>query len=100
MSVVHISKQSVSGSSFVAGSGTVGTVEALLTTLSLPVLKGIVVRADSANSGTILVGAPNRAVAGYVLGAGDTTPLIPVENTDYLAIVGSGAGQNFSWFKV
>ena len=63
-------------------------------------LKGIVVRADSANSGTIIVGNPGNAVNGFILKAGDTTPVIPVENTDNLAIVGSDAGQAYSWFKV
>jgi hypothetical protein len=98
MSSVHVAKETVPG--FVAGNGTIGTTESLLTTLSLPVHKGILVKAMAGNSGTIMVGVPGNSVNGFILEAGESTPVIPVESTDSLAIVGSAVGQAYSWFKV
>jgi len=98
MSSVHVAKETVTG--FVAGNGTIGTTESLLTTLSLPCHKGIIVKAAAANTGTIMVGNPGNSANGWILEAGQSTPVIKVDSTDLVAITGSAAGQVYSWMKV
>lgn len=98
MSYTSINKESLP--SFAAGNGTVGTSEALLSASSVPVpvQKHIVVRASAANgSETITVGVPGNAAAGFVLAAGEQTPPIYIDSTDKVAVVGSAAGQDYSW---
>ena len=98
MSVVHVSKESVSG--FCAGNGSVGgTDEVKVTDLSLPVTKHLVIRADSGNGADIKVGRPGDATNGFILHAGETSPNLYVENTDDVAIIAASGTQNFSWVK-
>lgn len=90
-----IGKESVDR--FFAGNGTVGTAEAAISPVGLDVRKHIVVRADSGNGNTVIVGPVGHAANGFVLNAGEQTPPIYVENTDLVAVIGGAASQNFSW---
>jgi hypothetical protein len=96
MSVVNVAKESVAG--FNAGNGTVGTSPQALVTSPWTVQKHVVVRADPANTGTVKVG-PNlgSASAGFVLPAGQETPPIYVDDLSKVFVIGSAAGQNYSF---
>lgn len=96
MSTVNIAETSLPDG-FLAGSGTVGTSEAKLSSVNFPVRKQLVIRADAANSNTIIVGRPGSAASGFILAAGEQTPPLFVDETDKVAIVGGAASQNYSW---
>lgn len=96
MSVVNIAKESLPDG-FMAGNGTVGAAEDKISPVNFPVSKHVVVRADSANTGTVKVGRPGNAAAGFVLKAGEQSPPIYVDQTDKIGIIGSAAGQVYSW---
>jgi hypothetical protein len=96
MSTINVANQSVS--SWNAGHGSVGETAQALSTGAPAVKKHIVVRADAGNSGTITVG-PNAGAAsgGFVLGAGEQTPPIFVDDLKKVWVVGSGSDQAYSW---
>jgi hypothetical protein len=96
MTTISIGNESIPDP-LMAGNGTVGTSEAKLTDPDFIVRKGIVVHADSDNSGNIIVGRPGSAAAGFALAAGQSTPPIQVDNTSKIAIAASEAGQAYSW---
>lgn len=82
---------------FRAGSGTVGTTEAKISTINWPVRKHIVIRANAANSNVIEVGPAGHAADGFILAAGETSPPMYVEETDAIGIIGGAASQAYSW---
>lgn len=96
MSVVSIGKEALS-EGFMAGSGTIGTTEGLVSPVEFPISKHIIIRATAGNSGTIKVGRPGNATNGFILAAGEQTPPIYVDATSKVAIIGSASGQGFSW---
>jgi hypothetical protein len=96
MSVVQISSESLPDG-FHAGHGTVGTTEAKISAVPFPIRKHLVIRAASANTGTVFVGTPGDAANGFALAAGEQTPPIYVDSTDKVGVVGSAASQAYSW---
>lgn len=96
MSVVQITKESLPDG-FHAGHGTIGTSEGKISAVAFPIRKHLVIRADSGNTNTIIVGTPGDAANGFKLAAGEQTPNLYVDSTDKIGIVGGAAGQNFSW---
>lgn len=97
MSVVEIGRETNPGG-FLAGHGTVGTDAATVSTVGVPVLKHVVVRADSDNSGTITVGSTSaNATNGFILNAGEQTPPVYVDDVEKIWLIGSDADQNYSW---
>jgi hypothetical protein len=97
MSQVNIGKEVIDG--FNAGNSTVGTAPQALAN-TYPVNKHVVVRATTGNSGTIKVGpTAGGASAGFVLGAGETSPPIYVDDVAKVFVVGSASSQNYSWIS-
>lgn len=97
MSVMEIGRET-NPDGFRAGHGTVGTSAAQLSTIQFPVLKNVVVRAAAGNSGTISVNSASAtATNGFVLAAGEQTPLIYVDDVSKIWLIGSGSGQDYSW---
>jgi hypothetical protein len=93
---VQIGKESVQHS-FMAGHGTVGATEVPLTSMPFSVLKHIVIRAMTGNTGLIYVGPVGHASDGFELAEGEQTPPIYVDDTSKIALIGSDADQDFSW---
>ena len=100
MTPVHVINECVPGGDLRIGHGTVGAVEQALDTIDWPLRKYVVIKARIGNSGTITVGRPGDAASGWILAAGESTPPIPVDHTGFLAVTGSGAGQNYNWFGI
>lgn len=96
MSVVNIAKEALPDG-FHAGHGTVGAAEAKLSSVAFDIRKCLVVRADKANTSTVVVGTPGDAANGFVLNAGEQTPPIYVDNTDKVRVIGGAASQVYSW---
>ncbi len=94
--VVEITRESVP-TSFYAGNGTIGATEGKISAVNFPILKHIVIRADSDNGSTITVGRPGQASDGFILNAGEQTPPIYVDETDKVRVYGGDADQVFSW---
>lgn len=94
MGTINLGRES--SASFYAGNGTVGTSEAKLLSLGMPVIKHVVIRAGAIGAETIAVGKPGRAAQGYVLAAGKETTIY-VDNTDKIRLVGSAASLPFSF---
>jgi len=83
---------------FFAGNGSVGTTAAKLTgTISIPVLKHVVVRADSGNASTIKASHSAAGTAtGFILAAGEQVTIY-IDATDKIWVLGGAASQAFSW---
>ncbi len=93
---ISIGKEAVD--SFNAGHGTVGETPQLLHEVGVNVRKHVVVRASIDNGAeTISVGPVGRSDTGFILAAGEQTPPIYAESTDLIEVVGSAAGQVYSW---
>lgn len=91
---VDIAKESIAG--WAAGSGSVGTTPQALG--DFPVTKKVVVRANGANSGVITVGPSSaQASEGFILGKGEQSPEIYVDDINKVWVVGSDVGQGYSW---
>lgn len=96
MSVVNIAKESLAD--FFAGNGTVGTAPAQLIGMALELKKHVVVGADSTNTNTVTVGSSSaQAGNGFVLRAGEKTPLIFVDDASKVWVVGGASGQKYNW---
>lgn len=96
MSCVNVVKESIPR--FFVGHGTVGATPAQVTTLSLEVLKHVIVRATAGNTGTISVGMSSaQATDGFILAEGEQTPPIYIDDANKVWVVGSDADQDFSW---
>jgi copper chaperone CopZ len=81
---------------FVSGSGTVDVTTKPLGDKAIP--KSLVIRANGSNSGIICIGNSHEdAGEGYILGKGETTPPICVDNLNKVFLVGSAIGQGYSW---
>jgi hypothetical protein len=65
-----------------------------------PVRKFIVVKAADDNSAPIYVGAPGDAIHGFKLLPGESTPQIPIDRTDKVAVACDTPGQGYSWFGI
>lgn len=98
MSIVNIAKVTLPDG-FMAGHGTVGTTEQAVSGVNFEIRKQIVVRADGANTSTVVVGRPGDAANGFILKAGEQSPPIFVDATDKVHVVGGAAGQNYSWLS-
>lgn len=71
--------------------------------LAVSCTQGLVLIADPNNSGTIYVGSSSAVTAnagvstsGLPLSKGEATPTIPVNSSDLIWVIGSGAGQNYT----
>lgn len=96
MSVVSIGRET-SPEGFRAGNGTVGTSPAQLD-VGCPVLKHVVLRADSGNTNTIKFNYTSAsATNGFILNAGDTSPPIYVDDVNKVWVIGGASGQVYSW---
>lgn len=94
MSSVNVAKESVAD--WNSGNGTVGTTPQAIG--EYPVKKHVVIRATTGNTGTIGL-SPNAGSAanGFILGAGETSPPIYVDDLNKVFVVGSAASQSYSW---
>jgi len=83
------------------GHSTVGTTRAKLNEdVRDNFARGVTVKADVANAGTVYVGGPAvTAVTGYPLTAGESLYL-PVMQTDQINVIGSVADQGYSWVGI
>ena len=91
---VDVAKESIAG--WASGNGTVGTTPQKLG--DYPVAKKVVVRANGGNSGVITIGATSdQAAEGFILAAADRSPEIYVDDINKIWVVGSAAGQGYSW---
>jgi hypothetical protein len=99
MSVVTIGRESID-TPVNAGHGIATTTEAPMSAIRFFILKYIVVKADSANTDVIYLGAKGYASSGFVLHAGDSSPPIPVEHSDAIGLVSASGSQGFSWIAV
>lgn len=85
-------------SAMIHGETTVGTTAAKLTTrVHEKLYKGVLIKADAANTGTVSVGGPGvtatgETTAGIPLSATEGL-LIPVEDATRIWIIGSAANQ-------
>ncbi len=95
MTTINIAKESVPQS--YAGQGTVGLTEVALSPVNLPLLKHVVIRANSANGNWIKVGPRGQANNGFPLLAGERTPPIYVDETNKVGVIAGGSNQNYSW---
>ncbi len=83
-------------SGFDTGSGKINTTPQPLGVLA--VRKSLVIRANGSNTGVICVGnSPDNAAEGYILGKGETTPPIYVDDLQKVFLVGSANAQGYSW---
>jgi len=81
---------------FTAGCGTVDQTPQPLGEAAIP--KNLVLRANGSNSGIISIGnSAENAAEGYILGKGEITPPIFVDNLSKVFVVGSANGQGYSW---
>lgn len=79
---------------FETGSGKVDTTPMTLGVVGM----NLTVRANGSNTGVICIGNSESAAAdGYILGKGEKTPPIYVDETHKVYVVGSVKGQGFSW---
>ena len=83
---------------FWTDAGTCGTTPKQLKTDSFPLRKGVVLRANSGNAKAICVGNSDAKNTGYILGPGERTPLLQVDNINKLYVVASDGTQGYSWF--
>lgn len=92
-------------SSFTTGGGAAatGTATQIASGASLAATKGVLVKADDDNTGSIYIGASvavtadlGQTTSGTRLKAGQSL-LIPVSNRNLLWLIGSAASQNFTW---
>ena len=96
MSTVNIGGEALN--EWCAGNGTVGTSPAQIFPSTKNVVKYIIVRANKANTGTISIGPTSaQADAGFILGNGDTSPPIYINDLSKVWLVGSDVSQAFSW---
>jgi len=65
---------------------------------SFPLRKGVVLRANSGNTAAICVGNSDAKNTGYILAAGERTPLLQVDNLNKLFVVATDGEQGYSWF--
>lgn len=96
MNSVNIGNESLEDG-FLAGNGTVGGTETKISSVNFKIRKHVVIRADSGNANTVIVGRPGAASAGFILNAGEQTPPIYVDETDKVAVYGGAADQAYSW---
>ncbi len=85
--------------SFVNASVSIGTVATQLTTAATAVTKGVIVKADAGNSGTVYIGSTTGVTAGttaatdgFQLAAGDSLSL-PISDVSKVYAIGSATGQ-------
>jgi hypothetical protein len=83
----------------------VGTTAVQLTTAAAHQSKGVQLKADAANSGTVYVGNSNvtagttDATDGFPLAGGEGL-FVPVDDPSKVYVIGSAAGQNVFWFAL
>jgi len=95
MSLVNIGRES--GSSFSAGSGTVGTTSQPLGPPT-PVRKHVVVRAARSNNGNIRLGSTAESAGeGYLMENGRISPPIYVDDVSKIFVVAEAPDQVYSW---
>jgi hypothetical protein len=84
---------------FMSGSGTIGQTPQALGTGT--VRKFVVIRATGTNTNGIAIGiTAANAINGFVLGKGETSPPIYVDDLSKVFIVGGAADQGYSWIAV
>lgn len=89
---------------FFHGGLTVGTSVVQLTDNQLRLMKGVIIKADAANTNIIYVGGPNVATSGtttkgLALAAGEGV-YIPLAFAHRLYVIAGAASQNLSFFAV
>lgn len=101
---VDIVKESVTGPIF-HGHVDVGTAAVQLTSIAPPAKKGVIVRADAANTVDIYIGnafvtANNTAASGGIPIAPGEALFIPVDNPSLLYARASAVSQDLAWLAV
>lgn len=91
--------------SFTAGGGVAatGTAARILAAASAPSKKGVLIKADDDNTGSIYLGHASTttadaggAASGTRLKAGQSL-FVPVSNRNLIYLIGSAASQNYTW---
>ena len=82
---------------FWTDASTCTTTPKQLKTDSFPLRKGVVLRADKSNTKSINVGNSDAKNTGFVLDAGEQSPLLQVDNLNKLYVVASDGTQSYSW---
>lgn len=91
--------------SFWHGSIAIGTSESQVTATAVPVLKGIQLKADAANTGIIYVGksgvtdASADGTDGFPLSAGDGL-FLPLDDVSLVYAIASAAAQELYWLVI
>lgn len=70
-------------------------------TLNSPLARGVYLKADSGNSGTIYVGSSSSVTSttGFPILATDTHPTFwPADDFQNVYVIGSGANQKLYWY--
>ena len=78
---------------FWTDASTCTTTPQQLKTDSFPLRKGVVLRANSGNTTAICVGNSDAENTGYILAAGERTPLLQVDNLNKLFVVATEASK-------
>jgi hypothetical protein len=99
MSVITLGRESID-SVVNAGHGVAIITEAPVSAIRFAIWKYIVVKADSANTDVIYLGARGYAASGFVLHPGDSSPPIPVDHSDSLGLCSGSGSQSFSYVAV
>lgn len=95
---LDIHKSSLPFSDLKVGNGSVDTTAELVTGVAyVDLARGVTILADPDNAGLLYVGASNVSASnGFALKAGQQFPF-EVDSSERLYIVGSEAGQLWSW---
>ena len=94
----------VFGTAFHGSKSSIGATAVQLTTVDTPIQKGVTIKADVANSGTVYVGNSSDVTAdggdgttGFALEGGSSLT-VELDNLDRIYLIGSASGQKiFFW---
>ncbi len=87
-------------SDFWTDAGTCNTTAKQLKDKSFPLKWGVVVRATTANTKPICIGNSDAKNTGFLLAAGEQSPLIPIDNLNKLWVVSTEGDQGYSWIAL
>lgn len=101
--IVNASSDVVSSFTTGGGAAATGTATQIASGASSTATKGVLIKADDDNTGSIYIGHDNTVTAnagastsGTRLKAGQSL-FVPVNNRNLLWLIGSAASQNFTW---
>ena len=87
-------------SDFWTDAGTCTTTPKRLKDESFPLKHYVVVRANNGNGKAICVGNSDCKNTGFILAAGEQTPLIPINDINKVWVVSTEDEQGYSWIAL